>query len=132
MKNLNEYMEVVILDNEGCHRGKRVQAGDVYVDGSRIGDIGSVVIKDRKLMSKDGVLHKTSVGGQALIEGVMMNGPKGAVISVRHTDGHIITEMSEVKHAKDKYIDLKVYMFTYLNKISRKESQVGVINRSNC
>lgn len=48
--------DVVIMDNEGVHRGKRVQAGDVYVDGSRIGDIGSVVIKDRKLMSKDGVL----------------------------------------------------------------------------
>lgn len=48
--------DVVILDKNGCHRGKRVSAGDVYVDGSRIGDIGSVVIKDRKLMSKDGVL----------------------------------------------------------------------------
>lgn len=48
--------DVIIMDNEGCHRGKRVTAGDVYVDGSRIGDIGSVVIKDRKLMSRDGVL----------------------------------------------------------------------------
>lgn len=47
-------------------------------------------------------IRKTSVGGQALIEGVMMNGPKGAALSVRHTDGHIITEMFEVKHAKDK------------------------------
>lgn len=37
-------------------KGPRVQAGDVYVDGSRIGDIGSVIIKDRKLMSKDGIL----------------------------------------------------------------------------
>lgn len=54
-------------------------------------------------MSKEQIVHKTSVGGQALIEGVMMNGPKGAAISVRHTDGHIITEMSEVKHAKDKF-----------------------------
>lgn len=53
-------------------------------------------------MSKDSVLHKTSVGGQALIEGVMMNGPKGIAISVRHTDGNIITEMSEAKHIKDK------------------------------
>ncbi len=33
-----------------------VTAGDIYVDGSRIGDIGSLVIKDRKLMSKDGIL----------------------------------------------------------------------------
>ena len=48
--------DIVIMDDAGCHRGKRVQAGDVYVDGSRIGDIGSVVIKDRKIMSNDGVL----------------------------------------------------------------------------
>lgn len=53
-------------------------------------------------MSKDKVLHKTSVGGQALIEGVMMNGPKGAAIAVRHTDGSIKTEFFDVKHIKDK------------------------------
>lgn len=45
----------------------------------------------------------TSVGGQALIEGVMMLGPKGAAISVRHKSGEIITEISEVKRAKDKF-----------------------------
>ena len=48
--------DVIVMDQNGVRRGKRVQAGDIYVDGSRIGDIGSVVIKDRKLMSKDGVL----------------------------------------------------------------------------
>ncbi len=53
-------------------------------------------------MSKDKNVHKTSVGGQALIEGVMMNGPKGAAIAVRHTDGTIKTEINEVKHIKDK------------------------------
>lgn len=53
-------------------------------------------------MGKENKMRKTSVGGQALIEGVMMNGPKGAALSVRHTSGEIITEMFEVKHAKDK------------------------------
>ena len=48
--------ETLILDKKGVRRGPSIQAGDVYVDGSRIGDIGSVVIKDRKLMSKDGIL----------------------------------------------------------------------------
>lgn len=48
-------------------------------------------------------LHKTSVGGQALIEGIMMQGPKGAAVSVRTPDGTIDTEMVEVKHAKDKF-----------------------------
>lgn len=48
--------DTVELTKNGARLGKRVQAGDVYVDGSRIGDIGSVVIKDRKLMSQDGIL----------------------------------------------------------------------------
>lgn len=44
------------ITNEGINKGAPVPAGDVYVDGSRIGDIGAVVLKDRKLMSKDGIL----------------------------------------------------------------------------
>ena len=48
--------DVVNLTKEKVYKGGSVTAGDVYVDGSRIGDVGSVVIKDRKLMSKDGIL----------------------------------------------------------------------------
>ena len=33
-----------------------VPAGDVYVDGNRIGEIGSAVLRDRKIMSSDGIL----------------------------------------------------------------------------
>ena len=44
-----------LLDGE-VRKGGHVQAGDVYVDGARVGDIGSIVIKDRKLMSQDGIL----------------------------------------------------------------------------
>lgn len=54
-------------------------------------------------MSNNNQQSNISVGGQALIEGVMMNGPKGAALSVRHTDGNIITEEFPVKHLKDKY-----------------------------
>lgn len=53
--------------------------------------------------NKNKALHKTSVGGQALIEGIMMQGPKGAAVSVRTPDGSIDTEMVEFKHAKDKF-----------------------------
>ena len=44
-----------------------------------------------------------SVGGQALIEGIMMQGPKGAALSVRCPDGTVDTEILEVKHIKDKF-----------------------------
>ena len=46
---------------------------------------------------------KTSVGGQALIEGIMMNGPEGSAIAVRKADGGIIVEKQEFRHLKDSY-----------------------------
>ena len=48
--------DVVELLNGEAKQNGNVTAGDVYVDGSRIGITGSVVIKDRKLMSQDGIL----------------------------------------------------------------------------
>jgi len=48
--------DVIKLKDGKVYKEGRVQAGDIYVDGSRIGDVGSVVIKDRKLMSHDGIL----------------------------------------------------------------------------
>ena len=46
--------------------------------------------------------HITSVGGQALIEGVMMQGPKGIATAVRKTDNSILVEYHDFKHLKDK------------------------------
>ena len=46
--------------------------------------------------------HKTSVGGQALIEGVMMQGPKGTATAVRKTDGTIVTEYHKTTRLRDK------------------------------
>lgn len=48
------------------------------------------------------IKHKTSVGGQALIEGIMMRGPKGNAMSVRLPDGTIETELEEYIPLKQK------------------------------
>mgnify|MGYP001623799899 CR=1 FL=1 len=48
--------DVVNIKDGIVTRGDTVKSGDVYVDGSRIGDVGSQIIKDRKLMSSDGIL----------------------------------------------------------------------------
>lgn len=45
---------------------------------------------------------KTSIGGQALIEGIMMKGPYKTVMAVRKTDGSIDISDVEEKHLKDK------------------------------
>ena len=52
---------------------------------------------------KDKKMHKTSVGGQALIEGVMMQGPRGIATAVRKTDGDIVVKHHEFNHLRDKH-----------------------------
>lgn len=47
--------------------------------------------------------HKTSIGGQALIEGIMMRGPKGTAMSLRLPDGTIETEVEEYIPWKNKF-----------------------------
>lgn len=48
--------DVLDLCKGTLKKSGKVQAGEVYVDGSRIGDVGSAVIKDRILMSNNGIL----------------------------------------------------------------------------
>lgn len=43
---------------------------------------------------------KTSIGGQALIEGIMMRGPKHSAMAVRNPEGEIVLEKWENKTAK--------------------------------
>lgn len=47
----------VLSINKGIiTRDQKIIANDIYVDGNRIGDIGSAVIKDRKIMASDGIV----------------------------------------------------------------------------
>ncbi len=46
----------LILKNHVITKGESMPGADVYVDGNRIGEIGSAVIKDRKIMANDGIL----------------------------------------------------------------------------
>lgn len=51
-------------------------------------------------MEKPKECFKTSVGGQALMEGIMMRGPKKICVAVRKPDGEIDLTMEDVKHHK--------------------------------
>lgn len=48
--------DILILKNHTLTKGESTLGADIYVDGNRIGEIGSAVIKDRKIMSNDGIL----------------------------------------------------------------------------
>ena len=48
--------DILAIKDEKVYRKNRVYINDIYVDGSRVGDVGASIIKDRKIMSTDGVL----------------------------------------------------------------------------
>lgn len=57
--------------------------------------------KEKKEQPKSRYL--ASVGGQALMEGIMMNGPKGAAMALRLPDGTIEVTPKYPKKLRDKY-----------------------------
>lgn len=48
--------DMLNISKDKVYKNGSFPVSDIYVDGNRIGDIGNVVIKDRTIMSTDGVL----------------------------------------------------------------------------
>lgn len=52
----SEIGRVFEISDTGAKFGQTVTAGRVLVDGSGVGDVGSVVLRDRKLLAEDGLV----------------------------------------------------------------------------
>lgn len=59
-------------------------------------------------MNKNKKIHKTSIGGQAVMEGIMMRGPKEIAIAVRKPDQEIIVEKKPIATVLQKNKILKL------------------------
>ena len=58
---------------------------------------------------KKNKIHKTSIGGQAVIEGVMMKGPQKIATAVRKPDGEIIIDEKSIgKARRSKFLKLPI------------------------
>ncbi len=55
-----------------------------------------IINRKRKLVDKLAKIKKTSIGGQALIEGIMMRGPKKISTAVRKSDGEIVIKTEDL------------------------------------
>lgn len=48
--------DTVEITKEKARYGPKVHAGNVLIDGLGVGDVGNIVLRDRKLLSQDGIL----------------------------------------------------------------------------
>ena len=48
--------DILELDSQAAKITGKTASGNVYVDGLSVGDIGSVVLRDRRMLSKDGIV----------------------------------------------------------------------------
>ena len=70
---VGEIGRVLEIDAEGARWNGSVPAGEVLVDGAGVGDVGAIVLRDRRLLSQDGLI--VVVATVALREKEILSGP---------------------------------------------------------
>ena len=80
--------DVLNLTKDKVFKEGHVPADDIYVDGSRIGDVGNMVIKDRKLMSSNGIL--------VIIANIDLQAKKLLAKPMITTRGYILVNENEI------------------------------------
>ncbi|MEK7021552.1 ribonuclease J [Bacillus pseudomycoides] len=65
--------DVVDIKNQVAWKSRRIPAGNIYVDGLGIGDVGNAILRDRKQLSEDGMLVIVIILSKT--EGKIISGP---------------------------------------------------------
>ncbi len=80
-------------------------------------------------MKEKSCLHRTSIGGQAIMEGVMMRGPEKTVLAVRNPQGEIVVEpiADDARFKKIKKIPVVRGVFNFISSLT---TGFKAINRS--
>lgn len=117
--------EVLAVTRNSARVAGKVQSGNIYVDGKGIGDIGNIVIRDRKLLSEDGLLsaivtvdkkNMKLIGSPVIIS-------RGFVYMKEHND--LTTEISRIT---ENEVNKKLKQFKTLNINILKKSITKVLS----
>ncbi|MBE6976873.1 MAG: ribonuclease J [Ruminococcaceae bacterium] len=107
---IGEIGTVFELTGKTCKAAGTVPAGKVYVDGTGVGDVGSVVLRDRKHLAQDGMI----------VVCVNLSSQDGSVIS----GPDIITRgFIYVKESEELMEDLRTVALEAIDRCSRRRSR---------
>lgn len=96
---IGENGTVLEMDRHSIRKGERIPGGYIFVDGSSVGDIGKVVIRDREILAQDGFLLvsvRVNKQGQAVSEPEIVS---RGFIYLRDSDDLLSTIKSTVTEA---------------------------------
>jgi len=91
----------------------RVQAGNVLIDGIGIGDVGNIVLRDRKLLSQDGILIVVVTLNRA--QKIIASGPEilsRGFVYVRESEQLMDESADLVKKIVEKYVNKETFEWT--------------------
>jgi len=80
--------DTVEVQSGVARKGSKVQGGNILIDGLGVGDVGNIVLRDRKLLSQDGIL--VVVVTLSKQDGAILSGPdiiSRGFVYVRESEG---------------------------------------------
>ncbi|MBQ4151065.1 MAG: ribonuclease J [Clostridia bacterium] len=100
--------KVLEIDRHGARFNGTVPAGKVLIDGIGVGDVGSIVLRDRKLLSQDGLI--VVVAAVDNMDGFVVSGPdiiSRGFVYMRESE-ELIDEMKKISlDAIERCIDTR-------------------------
>ncbi|MGL4521573.1 MAG: ribonuclease J [Bacilli bacterium] len=97
--------DVVQFKKGRASRSGRVHSGIVLIDGSGVGDVGNIVLRDRKLLAQDGILIVIVTISKS--QRVIRSGPEiisRGFIYVRESEKLIVDSTTEVRSVVENHL----------------------------
>ncbi|CAM2984025.1 ribonuclease J [Hathewaya histolytica] len=108
---LGENGDIIEVGNDGIRKNGSVIAGQVFVDGLGVGDVGNIVLRDRKHLSQDGILTvvvtieretgKVVAGPDIISRGFVYVRESEDLIDEAKEQVRIVLRQCEEKHIKE-------------------------------
>lgn len=119
---ISEIGKVLEVGRKSAEFSESVPSGNVLVDGSGVGEIGSVVLRDRKHLSEDGLV--IIVASVDMREGLLISGPdivSRGFVYVKESQDLVEKTRKIAEGAVDRALNKNVRDFAELKKLMRDD-----------